>query len=238
MTGNFRRLPMTFEGWVLIRNLSETLAVMCFILGLKHVALADITAINMTSPLLLLLGCSIFFGERIGAVRLMLVAVGFLGALTVAQPSGEGASPYLLLGFLCAFGGAGRDLAGRKIGGHVPTVVVTYATILTVMVCAGAAHLLFEVWQQPSAQALLFVAGAGLFLACGQFFLFLSYRTGDTGAVAPFIYTFALWAVISGIVVFGTLPNPLALMGIVLIVASGVAIATLDGRKRRLAVTT
>ena len=238
MTGNLRRLPMTLHGWVLVRNLSETLAVLCFIIALKHVALADITAINMTAPLLLLLGCSIFFGERIGAVRSALVVVGFLGALTVAQPSGEGASPYLLLGFVCAFGGAGRDLAGRKIGGHVPTVVVTYATILTVMVCAGVAHLLFEVWQQPSSQALLFVAGAGLFLACGQFFLFLSYRTGATGAVAPFIYTFALWAVISGVVVFGTLPNPLALFGIMLIVASGVAIVTLDGRKRRLAVTT
>jgi drug/metabolite transporter (DMT)-like permease len=119
----------------------------------------------------------------------------------------------------------------------VPTLIVAYATILTVMLGSGVAHLLFEEWQTVTRDALLYVGGAGLFLTFGQFFLFLSYRTGATGAVAPFIYTFAVWAVISGIVVFGSLPNPLALAGIVLIIGSGVTVALLDDRKRRLAVT-
>ncbi|HHY51509.1 MAG TPA: EamA/RhaT family transporter, partial [Alphaproteobacteria bacterium] len=82
-------------------------------------------------------------------------------------------------------------------------------------------------------ETLLYLAGSGFFLVGGHFFLFLSYRTGETGIVAPFIYMFAVWAVISGVVVFGTLPNALALAGIALIVASGVVIAVIDERKRR-----
>jgi drug/metabolite transporter (DMT)-like permease len=235
--GGVRQLSATLSPWVLVRNLSELAAVLCFIVALKNVALADITAINMTSPLLLLLGCSIFFGEHLGASRFVLIGIGFVGALLVAQPSGEEASPYLLLGFVCALAGAGRDLAGRRIHLHISTIVVAYATILTVMIGAGIAHLLFEEWQAPSATTLAYAAAAGLFLTFGQFFLFLSYRTGATSAVAPFFYMFAVWAVISGVVVFGSLPNPLALFGIVLIVGSGVAVALLDDRRRRLAVT-
>jgi drug/metabolite transporter (DMT)-like permease len=235
-TGGLGKLRMTLNGWVVIRNLCEFGAVVFFIIALKNVDLADITAINMTSPLLLLLGCSFFFGERLGALRFVLIAGGFVGALLVAQPSGQGASPYLLLGFVCALGGAGRDLAGRMVAAHIPTVVVAYATILTVMTGSGIAHLLFEEWQAPTGDTWLYVGGAGLFLTFGQFLLFLSYRTGATHAVAPFFYTFAVWAVISGLLVFGSLPNPLALVGIVLIIGTGVSIALHDDRRRRLGV--
>ncbi len=55
--------------------------------------------------------------------------------------------------------------------------------------------------------------------------------------MAPFYYLFSVWAVISGVVVFQTLPNLLALCGIALILGSGVTIALLDERKRRLLVT-
>jgi drug/metabolite transporter (DMT)-like permease len=59
----------------------------------------------------------------------------------------------------------------------------------------------------------------------------LAYRLGRTAAVAPFFYSFAIWAVLSGLLVFGALPNALALAGIALIVASGVAIVLLDQRR-------
>lgn len=59
----------------------------------------------------------------------------------------------------------------------------------------------------------------------------LAYRLGRTAAVAPFFYSFALWAVLSGLLVFGVLPNALALVGIALIAGSGVAIVLLDQRR-------
>jgi drug/metabolite transporter (DMT)-like permease len=236
-TGNLGKLGQSFNGWVVARNLSELGAVLCFIMALPHVPLADITAINMTAPLVLLIGCLVFFGEKLGTARFVLIGIGFIGALFVAQPSGQGASPYLLLGFACAFGSAVRDLLGRKVPAAIPTVVVTYGTILAVMIGGGIAHLLFEDWVVPSTAAVVYLAGAGFFLAIAQFLLFLSYRTGATGAVAPFIYMFAVWAVISGIVVFGSLPNPLALVGIALIIGSGVTVAVLDERQRRIEVT-
>jgi drug/metabolite transporter (DMT)-like permease len=51
--------------------------------------------------------------------------------------------------------------------------------------------------------------------------------------VAPFFYSFALWGVVSGLIVWGELPNALALAGIALIAGSGIAIVVLDQRRSR-----
>src|SRR5438445_84245 len=80
------------------------------------------------------------------------------------------------------------------------------------------------------------IAGAGFFLIFGHFFIFMAYRVGPTSAVAPFYYSFTVWAVISGLLVFGQFPNALAVCGILLVVGSGLTIVSLDQRKRRLTV--
>ncbi|RVB27105.1 EamA/RhaT family transporter, partial [Mesorhizobium sp. M7A.F.Ca.CA.001.16.1.1] len=51
-----------------------------------------------------------------------------------------------------------------------------------------------------------------------------------------FYYCFTVWAVISGLLVFGQFPNTLAICGILLVVGSGLTIVSLDQRQRRLAV--
>jgi len=49
----------------------------------------------------------------------------------------------------------------------------------------------------------------------------------------PFFYSFALWGVVSGLIVWGELPNALAFAGIALIAGSGIAIVVLDQRRGR-----
>ncbi len=58
----------------------------------------------------------------------------------------------------------------------------------------------------------------------------MAYRLGAPGVIAPFFYSFAIWAVVAGMVIFHELPNPLALLGITAIIASGLAIVLLDRR--------
>ena len=110
-------------------------------------------------------------------------------------------------------------------------MVVTFATNTMVMVVAAAMSFAFEDWRPPAAWHLAFLGFAGLFVTLGHVGLLLAYRLGRTAAVAPIFYSFAIWAVLSGLFVFGALPNALALAGIAIIVASGVAIVLLDQRR-------
>ena len=237
LTGNGKAIAQVADKWVVLRNSMELLAVLCFIVALKNMPIADITALGQIAPMLLLLGVGLIYGERIGAPRMALIALGFLGAVMVAQPSGAGVSPYAILGFGTAAGTALRDIVGRKVAAHIPGPVVALSAILVVGLGALACHLLFEQWVVPETRHLLYLLGSGFFLTIGHLCIFLAYRQGATGAVAPFYYMFTIWAVISGLVVFGTFPNGLAVAGMVLILLSGVAIVLLDERRRRLTIT-
>ncbi|MFA6032227.1 MAG: DMT family transporter, partial [Myxococcota bacterium] len=131
---------------------------------------------------------------------------------------------------------AARDLAGRRVAAEVPGMIVAISAVVVVLIGAGAAHLVSERWVMPEAHHLLLMAGAGFFLIFGHFFIFMAYRVGPTSAVAPFYYCFTVWAVISGLLVFGQFPNALAVCGILLVVGSGLTIVSLDQRRRRLTV--
>ena len=231
--GLIRELPKAFNPWVVLRSLSEVAAILCFISALGHMPIADVTAIAQIAPLVVLLGMWLFFGERVGGLRLGLVGLGITGALLVAQPGGETASPFAILGFFTAVGAAGRDILSRKVPARTPALGVTFSTLLIVMLGAVLMSILFETQVQPTFRHgwLMFIAG--FFLMCGHALVFMAYRVAPARVVAPFNYSFMIWAGLSGLLVFGDVPNGLALAGMGLILAAGLAVVLLEGRTRQ-----
>jgi drug/metabolite transporter (DMT)-like permease len=231
--GLIRELPKAFNHWVVLRSLSEVAAILCFISALGHMPIADVTAIAQIAPFVVLLGMWLFFGERVGGLRLGLVGLGITGALLVAQPGGETASPFAILGFFTAVGAAGRDILSRKVPARTPALVVTFSTLLIVMLGAVLMSILFETQVQPTFRHgwLMFIAG--FFLMCGHALVFMAYRVAPARVVAPFNYSFMIWAGLSGLLVFGDVPNGLALAGMGLILAAGLAVVLLEGRTRQ-----
>jgi drug/metabolite transporter (DMT)-like permease len=223
-----------FDGRVVTRNLLETAAILTYVVALAHMPIADVVALGQITPLVIILAGSILFRERIGGVRMALIGLGFAGAIMVAQPTLQGISVYVVLAFANAVFSAARDIASRRVGADIPGMVVAVSAALIVMLAAAIAHLLTEDWVAPAGHHLLLLGGAGFFLIFGHFFIFMAYRVGPASVVAPFYYSFSVWAVISGLVVFGDVPNALAAAGLALIVASGLAIVFLDQRRRRL----
>jgi drug/metabolite transporter (DMT)-like permease len=234
--GYARHLPLLVNPRVLLRNVLELCGVLCFIVALTNMPIADVTALGQVTPLVVLLAAAYLFGERIGGLRIVLILAGFIGALLVAQPTMQGISFYAMLALANALFVAARDIVSRRVAVHVPGLVVAVSAAIVVMVGAGAAHLASETWVVPSLRHLLLLAASGLFLVCGHFFIFTAYRVGPTDVVAPFYYAFTVWAVISGILVFGHWPNLTAAIGIALVVGSGLVIVMLDSRRRRLTI--
>jgi drug/metabolite transporter (DMT)-like permease len=218
---------------VLLRGAGETLGTLFYIIALAQMPIADVIAILQTAPLMLMLGVAVLLRERIGPMRVVLALVGFAGALMVAQPTAGGVSPATLLVFGSAIMIAARDLVARGIPHRVPATVVILTTVIMSMMTAGIISFSAETWKAPTAGNYLIASLTGLCLALGQVGLFLAYRFGRTAVVAPFFYSFALWGVVAGVVIWGALPNALALAGIALIIASGIAIVMLDQRKGR-----
>jgi drug/metabolite transporter (DMT)-like permease len=231
--GEWRAVSGILEPRALLRAAAETLCTLCYVVALARMPIADVIAILQTVPLIVILGAALLLRERIGPLRIALVVVGFAGALMVAQPGASGVSPAALLAFGAALMGAARDLIGRSVPTRIPVTVVNFATMLMMIVAAGALSLGVETWMAPTGRHLAYIGFAGLFVAFGHVGLLLAYRLGRPASVAPFFYSFALWGVVSGLIVWGALPNAPALAGIALIAGSGIAIVVLDQRRGR-----
>ncbi len=232
LIGQAKQVGGAFDRWSLTRNGCELLAVACFVVALSKMPIADVTAMGQVAPLFVFIGVALIYRQKIGVSRIVLIAAGFVGALMVAQPSGAGLSIYAILAISAALWVALRDLAGRRVPSAIPSMVVAFGCIVTVMLGAGILTLTFETWQTPLPHHYLLIAISGFFLIFGQFFVFLAYRVGEPTTIAPFYYTFTIWAVLSGVLVFGDIPNLLAMGGMALILISGLIIVFMDGNRR------
>jgi drug/metabolite transporter (DMT)-like permease len=219
------------NGRALLRGFTETLSVLAYIVALARMPISDAIAILQIAPLIVILGAAFLLRERIGPARVVLVLLGFAGALMVAQPGPSGVSSAVLLAFASALLIAARDLIGRGVPPTIPVTVITLGTNVMVMAAAGAMSAVVEVWTPPTHRHLAFLGAAGIFVTLGHAGVLAAYRLGHATLIAPFFYSFAIWAVLSGLVVWGALPNALALAGILLIVVSGVATTLLDQRR-------
>lgn len=231
--GQLQHLPKALERWTMLRSLAEVCAVTCFILALATVPLADVTAIYQTAPLLVLAGASLVWGEKVGPMRWLLIALGLAGALVVAQPGREGASPMALLGFGTALGSALRDLLSRKASTDAPGLVVTFNVVVAVLCASTIGNFLFEGWTPVSSTTWLYAIGSGFFVMLGHYFVFLSFRHASARAVAPFYYSFTLIAVTFGAVFFKEYPNATSLIGIAMIVACGIGVLYFEHNGKR-----
>jgi drug/metabolite transporter (DMT)-like permease len=139
--GDWRFVSSALHPRALLRAAGETLSVLCYIVALARMPIADVIAILQTAPLILILAVAFLLRERVGPARVALALVGFAGAFLVAQPGPAGISPAALLAFASALFIAARDLVGRDVPARIPVMVVTFATNVMVMVVAAVLSL-------------------------------------------------------------------------------------------------
>jgi drug/metabolite transporter (DMT)-like permease len=220
MMGELRRVRMLSNPRTLLRSLLEALTAITFISAIAVVPLADLTALTLISPLLMTAASALLLGEDVRWRRWLAVGLGFVGMLLIVQPGTSGLSTGMLLGIACAILIACRDLVTRLVPPHIPSVVVMFGTTIATTL-SGVFITPLVPWRAFTTEATLALALASIFLALGNLAIVLAFRNVEVSVVTPYRYTVMLWAVLSGLLIFGEWPTPLGTFGIVLIVGSG-----------------
>ncbi len=208
------------RGWVATRAALDAVATMLYLIALFHLPLSNATAINLSSPLFLTVLAALFLREQVGVHRWAATVVGFVGVLLVIQPRAAGFNTFSLVCLLSTALASTRDLITRRIGVHVPSILVTLATALAVTMLALVV-LIGDGWQPLRWIDVGWLAIASVFLATGHYTVIGAMRHGEISLVAPFRYTALLWAGLLGYLVWGDVPSVLAQAGIVLMVVAG-----------------
>lgn len=216
-------LAQLFERPVLVRALFDAIATLLYLTALFHMPLANVTAINMMTPLVIALMVALWFGEPLAAGRWLAIGVGFAGTLLIVQPKASDWNAWSLFAVASTLFHALRDLATRRIRAGVPSLLLTLSTALAVLAFA-VCLIPLQGLAPMTAEHAAALAAAAVFLALGYFLLIASMRAGDITAIAPFRYSGLLFALLLGYLFFGELPNALAWAGIVLLLFAGLAI--------------
>jgi drug/metabolite transporter (DMT)-like permease len=215
------RLLLNKRLW--IRGSLDAAASLAYLTAVFHLPLANATAINLSSPLFITAFAMVFLKEPVALQRGLLILLGFGGVLLVVQPSSAGFNAYAWLAVLATLLHATRDTLTRAIGLHVPAMLMTLSTAVSVALAAGGITL-SQNWMPVDSTSLALLFGASLLLSMAYYLLIVGMRSGEISLVAPFRYSGLLFALLIGYVVWDEVPNVLGWAGIFLLAMSGLLI--------------
>ena len=232
--GAFSVIHRALSRMVAVRACGDMAGAWSFQLALARMPYADLSAVGQLIPLSITAASAIFLGERVGWRRWTATLIGFLGVLLIIRPGSSTFNWWALAGVGSVLGATVRDLATRRVDPTVPPPLI--------MMFSGGAVTLSSLlssalggWTWPPLMITLALFGAAAFSLFGQICTIVAVRSGDISAVSPFRYTIIIFAIASGVIVFGHVPDELTMLGILIVCGAGLYTFYREQTLRRLA---
>ncbi|MDP1669688.1 DMT family transporter [Phaeovulum sp.] len=231
-----RVLHPAIASWpILLRAIAEVAGRLGYTLAIALTPLSNASAILQATPLVVVAGAALIFGEKVGWRRWAAIGAGFLGVLIVLRPGMEGfqlASLFTVLGML---GFAGRDLATRAAAPVLSNLQLGIYGFFMLIPTGAALLLVTGGAAMPGAPEVLGLALATLFGVASYWGLTAAMRMGEVSVITPFRYTRLVFALVLAVLVFGERPDAPMLAGSALIIASGLYTLARARKARRAA---
>ena len=228
-----RPLRVMARGPVVLRVAFEVLAAIVFLAALGNIPLANISAILQSLPLAVTLGAALFLGEPTGWRRWLAIIIGFGGVLIIIRPGPDGFTTASLLGISCVFLAAGRDLATKRVPAEIPSLMVTTVNAACVTLAGGLLVVLTGQWIPVTPKVFIHLACGSVFSLIGYQFVIAAMRTGEISFIAPFRYTGLLASIALGMLFLGETLDGITMIGIVIVVLTGLYTFHREARRGR-----
>lgn len=226
------RLPMrvspALAGQIMLRALFLLLSTYAFVAALTFMPIADAVAIVFIEPFILLILGHILFKDEIGPRRIAACVVGFFGAVLVIQPSFAAFGlralwPVGTAVFFAFYVLATRSMASvmHPVTMQLHTALAGSAVLVPLLVLFDGSGLTTFDPVLPRGWVWLWLFGVGFWAAISHMCMTYALKFAPASTLAQLHYTEIATAVILGYLVFGDFPNQTAMMGIAIIIASG-----------------
>ena len=213
-------------------------AFLAFYISLSNLSLAIANTLFFTSPFFITIFSMIFLKERIGIRRWAAIIIGFLGVLIVMNPKVENLNLFYLLPVYCAVCYSLSMIIIKKTSDkdsvysqifHLYISALILSSLISLFIGDGsfnkyddpALKFLLREWHLGFNENTIFLFLIGLSGAGGFFCLHQAYRIASPPTIAPFEYILIFWSISLGWLVFGDVIGFKDLIGIIIIIASG-----------------
>ncbi|MEE8334039.1 MAG: DMT family transporter [Alphaproteobacteria bacterium] len=206
-------------------------SLICTFYAFTAMPLADATAIMFTMPMFMIVLAVPFLGETPGWWRTTATLIGFLGVIVVVRPGTAAFDPVSLIALLGALLHAVVGVFVKKMARvEPPELIMLYFSLFAMVVFLVPT---LDVWHTPTLVELALLGAVAVLGIVNQVCFIAACRIGEMTVVAPLDYSRLLFAGILGYAVFGEVPDELAVLGALVIVASGFLILRSSAASRR-----
>ena len=212
-----------------------------FYISLTVLPLGFATALFFVTPFLITIFAHFFLKEKIGPRRWSAVVIGFIGVYITLNPDFSNFNYLSLLPIFCAFCYSLSMIIIKKTSdkdsvytqtftfyfGAIIFSIIFYFTIGDGQFNTSnhpASQFIFREWFVDLESNILFMIATGVTATIAFLLLFTAYSIASPAVVSPFEYSILLWSPLIGWIYFNEIPNLNTVIGILIIVSSGIYI--------------
>ena len=212
-----------------------------FYISLTILPLGTATALFFVTPFLITIFAHFFLKEEIGPRRWLAVVVGFVGVFITLNPDFSNFNYLSLLPILCAFCYSSSMIIIKITSDKDSVYTQTFAFYIGAIIFSIIFYFIigdgrFNISDHPSSQfifrewfvdlenSILFMITTGITASFAFQLLFRAYSIASPAVVSPFEYSILLWSILIGWFYFDEIPSFSTVMGILIIVSSGIYI--------------
>jgi len=223
---------------LLFRGSMGFMALLAYFYIMAHIPLGEAVTYNKTSPIFVAIFAYIFLKEKLHPSALIAIVLGFIGIILIAQPEGGNFSKYSILGIFSGIGAALAYTSIRELRKYYDTRAIvmsfmgvgTVAPLLLMLVTPYVTvpkdfDWMFAVFVMPQGVEWLYVTAVGVFATISQLLMTKAYELTKAGIVGTISYSNIVFAVIIGVMLGDPIPDFWTVLGIILVIVSGLMVA-------------
>jgi drug/metabolite transporter (DMT)-like permease len=206
-----------------VRTAFLVAAMTLYFIAIARIPLADALGAYFVAPIAATLLAAIVLRERLDRRRLAAVALGFAGALLIVRPGTQASADTLIA--LASGGCMACYLVLTRATAQDSPPLATLTIQLVIGILLLTPFVLAQ-WTTPTREALLLILLMGLLSTASNLMTIAAFRLAQVATLSPLVYLELIGATALGYALFGDLPSPTTWLGIAIIVAAGLIVAT------------
>ncbi|WP_436512953.1 DMT family transporter [Clostridium thermobutyricum] len=204
-----------------LRTIFGIIGICLNLYALQYLLLPNATIIQDLSIFFVVIFSYVFLGEKIKLWQVILIVIGFIGAVFVVNPD---STKFVLLPSIAAILGAmmnGGDSATMRYLGDKcdPVTLVFFYNFLSSIILLP----FMIIFYKPLAMhTIIYLILAGLMYIIVEFTLILAYKYAPARDIALFRYSDIIFSAILGFLVFNKIPSLMEIVGYIIIIVAAI----------------
>jgi drug/metabolite transporter (DMT)-like permease len=186
-----------------------------------HIPFADVYAVGFLTPIVVTMLGVLVLKEHVALHRWLLLIISFLGVVLVIRPGIRDLQLGHLAIFCSVFLGGITTIVLRHLAPRERRVSLVGLQVLYSGLINGV--LMIPFFVMPSLEQMAVFLGIGLLGGTGGLLLIAAAKRSPANLVAPVQYSQLIWAIVFGAMFFGEYPDYVAVIGLVIVLAAGLA---------------